>query len=297
MKLRLPAILLAPLLALALGACGGGASDEPEHPAPAPLLYAITSPNGTIEGWLFGTIHTLPDGVDWRTPAIEEAVAEADLLVVEIAELDDQAAIAQTFAALASTPGQPEIASRLPPDLRPQLAALISARGHDPEDFAATETWAAALMLAQSEDGGAASNGADRALLGDFAGREVRELEGAARQLGIFDQLPQRDQRDLLAGVIEEARLREADPERLRRAWLAGDEAALAAATTTGILADPELRQALLVDRNRAWARQIKPLLEDAPQPLVAVGAAHLVGPDGLAELLRQGGYRVERVR
>ena len=289
--------LLAPLLALALGACSGDASDQPEAPDPTPLLYTIASPDGAIEGWLFGTIHALPDGVAWRTPAIDEAMAEADLLVVEIAELADQATIAHTFAALATTPGQAEIGARIAPELRPQLAALIERSGHDPEDFVATETWAAALMLAQSEDGGSARNGADRVLLVEFAARPIRELEGAAGQLAIFDRLPQRDQRDLLAGVIEEARLREADPDRLRRAWLAGDEATISKATSQGILADPELRQALLVERNRAWARQVTPLLEDAAQPLVAVGAAHLVGPDGLAELLRQAGYRVERVR
>lgn len=284
-------------LLLALAACGGDASDAPEPPAPAPLLYTIASPDGAIEGWLFGTIHALPAGVAWRTAAIDEAVAKADLLVVEIAALDDQAAIAHTFAALATTPGQAEIGSRIDPALRPQLLALIEQVGHDPADFAATETWAAALMLAQSEDSGSARNGADRALLADFANRPIRELEGAARQLGIFDRLPQSDQRDLLAGVIEEARMRAADPDRLRRAWLAGDEAAIIEATTQGILADPELRQALLVDRNRAWNARILPLLKDAPQPLVAVGAAHLVGPDGLVELLRQAGYRVERVR
>lgn len=296
MTLRRPATLLALLAALALGACGGGSPEVPESP-PTPLLYTIASPGGEIEGWLFGTIHALPDGVAWRTAAIDEAVAEADLLVVEIADLGDQAMIAHTFAALATTPGQAEIGSRLPPALRPELVALVERGGYEAEDFAATETWAAALMLAQNGDGGSARNGADRALIGDFSGKPIRELEGPAKQLGIFDRLPQEDQRDLLAGVIAEARERAKDPERLRRAWLAGDEAVLVAATNSGILADPELRQALLVDRNLAWARQIAPLLEKPAQPLVAVGAAHLVGPDGLAELLRQRGYKVERLR
>lgn len=295
MTLRWPATLLALLAALVLGACGGGSPEVPESP-PTPLLYTIASPGGEIEGWLFGTIHALPDGVEWRTPALEEAAAQADLLVVEIAALEDQAAIAHTFAALASSPGQPEIGARVAPSQRQDLYRLIERGGYKPEDFAAIETWAAALMLAQNSDGGSSRNGADPALLADFAARDIRELEGTARQLGIFDRLPPRDQADLLAGVIIEARERANDPDKLRRAWLAGDEAALVKATSSGILADPELRQALLVDRNRDWARQIAPMLEATLRPLVAVGAAHLVGPQGLAELLRQRGYTVERL-
>ncbi|MFZ9396090.1 MAG: TraB/GumN family protein [Erythrobacter sp.] len=297
MTLRLPATLLVLVSALALGACEGEAPGRLDSPTPSPLLYTISAPDGATEGWLFGTIHTLPDGVEWRTPALEQAIDEADLLVVEIAALDDAADIAHTFAALASSPGQPEIGARVPASQRQELLALVERSGHDPADFAETETWAAALMLAQNSDNGSASNGADRALLRDFANREIRELEGTARQLGIFDRLPERDQRDLLTGVIAEAKERKSDPERLRRAWLAGDEATLIDATTSGILADRELRAALLTNRNRDWAGQLERMLRQPEQPMVAVGAAHLVGPEGLAELLRQAGYRVARVQ
>ena len=38
-------------------------------------------------------------------------------------------------------------------------------------------------------------------------------------------------------------------------------------------------------------------LLKQTPRPLVGVGAAHLVGPDGLAALLEQRGYTVRRLQ
>jgi uncharacterized protein YbaP (TraB family) len=37
-------------------------------------------------------------------------------------------------------------------------------------------------------------------------------------------------------------------------------------------------------------------MLKDAARPLVAVGTAHLVGPEGLAASLRARGYRVTRI-
>lgn len=53
--------------------------------------------------------------------------------------------------------------------------------------------------------------------------------------------------------------------------------------------------QKLLSDRNRAWLPQILRTLPQKPT-LIAVGGAHLFGEDGLIELLRQAGYRVQPV-
>jgi hypothetical protein len=151
-------------------------------------------------------------------------------------------------------------------------------------------------MLAQVDAEGSPENGVDRALIRDFAGRDVREFEGAADQLVIFDRLPERDQRDLLEGVVREASDENADRGRLRRAWLSGDIAVLEEATNTGIMADPELRAALLVDRNTRWLALLAGELRAPERPLVAVGAAHLVGPDGLPAMLEARGYIVRRV-
>ena len=48
-------------------------------------------------------------------------------------------------------------------------------------------------------------------------------------------------------------------------------------------------------DRNRKWMEKITMTLP-VQRVLVAVGAAHLVGKDGLINLLRERGYTVEPV-
>jgi uncharacterized protein YbaP (TraB family) len=83
---------------------------------------------------------------------------------------------------------------------------------------------------------------------------------------------------------------------RLRNAWIAGDLEVLEEATQSGILADPEVREALLTGRNRAWAERLLIDLADPPKPLIAVGAGHLVGPDSLKAMLEQRGYTVTLV-
>lgn len=293
MARRLAAGVIASLLLIGLAACGNRPADGPP---PNPLLYEIASADGAVEGWMLGTIHALPDGTDWRTPAIGRVIDTADLLVVEVGEVKGRDEGPSIYRSLARSPGLPPLAQRLPADLRPQLASLLERGGLDESAFAAEESWAAAIGLARIEAAGDPANGVDRALITDFAGRPVRQLEGLRGQLSIFDRLPETAQREMLAAVVRESTSAGRDPERLVRAWLAGDAATIEQSTREGFLADPTVREALLTGRNRRWAAALVPLLAEAPRPLIAVGAAHLVGPEGLAALLEAQGYRIRRI-
>ena len=260
---------------------------------PSPALWRAERSDGA-RAWLFGTIHALPDGVEWRTSALDRALAEADLLLVEVADLDDETGRALLFHRYAATPGQPPLAERVHPALRGALEAALAAKGHATKDFAATESWAAALMLAPGQPGGESANGVDRALIAGFDG-PVRELEGAERQFAIFDALPEREQRDMLEAVVREAAAPAAERSAPARAWRRGDMAALEAIASRGLLADPELREALLTRRNRRWARRVD--AEAGPKVLfVAVGGAHMVGDEGFPALLARRGWRVARI-
>lgn len=284
------------LAALALSACER--ARPPDLPPADPALWEIAFADGRPAGWLFGTIHALPEGAEWRTPAIDRAIVDADLLVVEVEDLEDSAKLAATFTRLShSAEPLPPLSQRVPPAMRPRLAALLARGGYRETDFKATETWGAAITLAQLADDSLGENGVDRALLRDFRARQVEELEGIEGQLAIFDALPEADQRDLLGAVVAEETMSSADTAKLAKLWLRGDMAAIAREGDEGLLADPELRQALLTERNREWAERIVALLKAGKRPLVAVGAAHLAPPEGLPELLAREGFTVRRVR
>lgn len=284
-------------LVLALAGCSDAPGEDTGGPPPSPLLYEIANADGGVEGWMFGTIHALPPGTSWRTPAIDRVSEIADILVVEIAALDDRQGLAATFAALGTTPGQLPLDQRVPAPLHAQLAVLLERGNLDADQFTSTESWAAALMLAQINAEGDPDYGVDRALIREFPAERVREFEGARGQLAIFDTLPEPEQRELIAAVVMEADVSRTRARSLRRAWLTGDEAALIETTTTGIMADAELREALLLARNRRWDAAIAAMLDQAERPLIAVGTAHLVGPEGLVARLESRGYRVNRLR
>lgn len=288
------AALLALLASLLLAGCGREASPPPAPGAPA--LWVVEDAEGRTAGWLFGAIHALPDGARWRTPALDRAAAAAGVLLVEVRDLDPKR-IAAEFERLARDRPGPPLAARLNPVAQRELAELLAREGMAARRFDGLETWAAALALAQFGDAMKARNGVDRALLASFVGKPVRELEGAADQLAIFDALPEADQRAMLAAVIAEQDRAETDPIALARAWLAGDTARMARLVRTGLLAEPALYEALLAKRNRAWLKGIIPLLNQGQRPLVAVGTAHLLGPDGLPALLTARGYAVRRIQ
>lgn len=289
-------IALALLLALAGCSDGRGDVEAEEYPSPSPLLYEIANSHGEVEGWLFGTIHALPDGAAWRIPAVDSVVDEADLLIVEVAELDNSRDISAIFGRLSVTPDLPPISQRVSSPLRGDLETMIGRSDFDEGSFTNIENWAAAIMLSQVDAVGRPRNGVDRALIRQFAGRPVRGFETAEEQLRIFDTLAPADQTDLLEGTVREwAKARE-NPGRLTRAWLIGDLATLEETTTSGIMADPELREALLVGRNERWFAELVPILEGETKPLVAVGTAHIVGPDGLPAMLEALGYTITRL-
>ncbi|GGB97788.1 TraB/GumN family protein [Novosphingobium endophyticum] len=278
--------LLALLAPFALLAC----SSEPRPADPA--LWRVDGPGGK-RAWLFGTIHAAKQPLAWQTPTVRQALEQSDTIMVEVANLAEEAEVSATFARLAKSEGQPPLSRRVDSDERQALAMLLGKSGYRDSDFAAMDTWAAALILARAgaseED---ARNGVDRAVIAEAGERPVVELEGAARQLGLFDALPEAEQRDLLGAVVLEASRSDAD---LAESWRTGDMEAIEKETRRGLLADPELREILFTGRNRAWTGKVTAAMKSGQTPFVAVGAAHMAGPQGLPAMLAARGYTVTR--
>jgi uncharacterized protein YbaP (TraB family) len=287
--------LVAALLALlALSACAA----EPPAPQPAdPALWRIDGPRGE-HGWLFGTIHALDRPALWRSGKVNRAFDDSDRVVVEVANLADKEALRKTFAGMSRSPGLPPVAARVDPALRPRLAELLRAVRAREANFVGVETWAVALSLARaSEAPEDSANGIDRAVLAAAGKRPVVELEGAVAQLGLFDALPEAEQRDLLNAVLRDAGAIDNESRDLAQAWRKGDMTTIEAETRKGLLADPELRAALFTGRNKAWTDKLAAMLAQGAHPFIAVGAAHMAGPEGLPAMLEARGYTVTRVQ
>lgn len=293
----LRSLLLLTLAALA-AACG-----KADGPSGQPALYRVDPPGASADsapaGWLFGTIHALPPESQWRRPAIDDALRDSGVLMVEVADLDP-AAVRETFARLSIDPDLPPLDQRISPEYRDELDELLDETGVNAQQFRTVESWAAAITLSalvQAQSGMDSQAGVDRSLIAEYAPRPVKGLETVQQQFAIFDRLDEDAQQDLLESMLSD---KDSDPREMTDAWLAGDTQVLAGLMDMGLGdsdADRSLRQALLTDRNRRWVDPIVTAMEQGQQPFVAVGAGHIGGSDGLIALLEARGWTVTPVR
>lgn len=286
----LPVLLAAVLLPAAAGAGGPG------------VLWAVEGRQNTV--YLLGSVHLLRDADGGGlTGAAEAAYADAERVVMEI-DLDDPA-VADPAAVLAQMqrtallpPGQ-TLRGVLGPDYE-AIARQVAGSGLDLEMLEPFAPWFVATLLMQAELAGRGF----RPELGveqRIAERAVRDrkpiagLETPAEQFAVLARLPLPGQRRFLQMTLEELQDTDAELDRMLEAWRAGDTVALAELLSEGYEEFPELYGPLTEDRNRAWVEEIGGLLDDPDDYLVVVGALHLVGRNGVVDLLRGRGYEVTR--
>jgi uncharacterized protein len=124
-------------------------------------------------------------------------------------------------------------------------------------------------------------------------GRPVAGLETAEEQVELFTGMSDAMSKQILAATLDESTYTSQTPEDLYRIWRTGDAPAMDKLIRDMQRRYPELHVRLLAARNRAWLPQlVERFGGDTPQ-LVVVGAAHLVGPEGLIALLKERGFEL----
>lgn len=280
---------------LPLTACAAEAA-----PAAKPAMWKVADADTTL--YLFGTIHLLPEGQGWRTARMDEALARADELVLEVANVDDMMASAQAMARLGMSPGLPPIAQRVPEGKRTALRAMIAESGYPEAVYDRLETWAAAIPLLGvtfKRLGLDPSLGIERQIGNPFraSGKAVTGLETIEQQLGYFDTLSESAQRDLLLSVVEDSAETRAEFKTMLAAWASGDLKGIERSFDDETRMSPELKSALMSRRNAAWADWLARRMDKPGTVFVAVGAGHLAGPDSVQAILKKKGLKAKRVQ
>jgi uncharacterized protein YbaP (TraB family) len=280
------------LAILALVACAPALAD--------PALWVATSRTATV--YLFGTVHVLPAGTHWHDPAFDKALTASGSLYVE--EDDDDPVTMQALVLEYGMDLQHPLSAQLDPADRVRLDAAAAAAGvtGGAATLDAMKPWLAALTLTVApivKAGYDPRSGADKQLEREFkaAGKPVDAFETAGQQVRYFADLPSTLQMDLLRSTLDDAAKGPAEIKSLIHAWLSGDVPAIAKNLNGGMRRHyPQLYKVLLVDRNRHFARRIAGLLKQRGTVFVAVGAAHLAGPDSVQAQLATLGVDAERV-
>jgi uncharacterized protein YbaP (TraB family) len=286
------------IAALAASAC----ADAKPSGAPAePAVFAVRDADSTI--YLYGTVHVRPNGSDWGGPIAHAALASASDVWTEMDISPETDARGQQIARqLSAAPANRPLSSWLTPTENARLAALCARLGIESSALEPLQPWAASLtltLLPIMRAGYDPQSGVDRDVDAYADAHHLREhaFETIDEQLGFLAGLSPQLQHQMLLEAIDEAAQGPSEIAEMTRAWERGDTAALERSVVDETRRDyPELYQVLFVRRNAAWLPVIERELAGSNTEFVAVGAGHLLGPDGLIAQLRARGLHVERV-
>lgn len=274
-----------------------GCGAAPEMVQARPALWLVADDDTHV--YLFGSVHALPDHMIWDGGPVQRAITKADTLVVELAPAEISK-IGAVFARLASRNTPLAIEDRLTPSARAAYDALgIRERLALSDDL---DDWAVSLALGQQASkasGLATENGVEAQIVAEFsaAKKKIIGLETAEMQLMMFETLPAETQRILLNNALIKSDEAVRDIHALLGAWSKGDVTAMEKLITRDMADAPIAHHRIITARNQRWAAWAAQQMEQPGTLLLAVGAGHMVGSEGLPALLAAKGLTVTRLQ
>ena len=281
--------LLLPLLSLL--AAGSAAAD-----ADAPFLWQVQGPKANH--YLLGSVHLLPGseselpaGIGDAYDAVDGVVCETDIGAIE--QLQVQVAL------LAAARTQVGLKSEIGDKMYAQLGKFTGKLGIPAGTCDPFHAWFCAMTLeifTYRKAGFTGDNGIDKQIYSwaEQDGKDVRWLEAPASHIGLFTGMGTALSREFLASALDESTGDAAsEPQELLHAWRDNDVATIEKLDRELKATYPEVYQHLLAQRNRNWMPQLRRILDSGEPQMIVVGAAHLVGPDGLIAQLKARGYKV----
>ena len=264
------------------------------------LLYEIKSDAGTV--YLFGTLHVGKPEFYPLNARTNEAFAASSVLYLEVNL--SEAGLALNATELATYPEGTSLDRVLSPSAMAKVDAALQRYRIPREAAIRMKPWMLGQTLLLME---ATRRGYDPALASEIhllglaaaQHKEVRGLETLTQQFAIFDRMPEAAQQRFLEDIVDEI----SGPRMAKHldalvdAWARGDggalESELARERAEATPYEREVLPRLIDDRNRSMAEAIAWLAKESRIAFVAVGALHLVGPDGILALLRSSGFSV----
>jgi uncharacterized protein len=262
-----------------------------------PSMWVIRDQDSTI--YLIGTLHLLRHETQWDAAKVKKTVAESTALWLEVAN-NDQASLLPVVAQY-GVDREKTLSSKLNAAQKEKLARLAASYGVPMASLEPMKPWMAALMFAVlplQKAGYDPSAGIDRFLRtqAEKEGDKIYGFETAEEQVRFFADLPETEQIAFLEETLGDAEKGLAQLEKLAKAWIEGDDETLGNILVNEFKREaPAIYEKFLVQRNIAWSEKVAGILKGSGVQQIAVGAAHLAGPDSLQVQLAKRGIKAER--
>ena len=268
---------------------------------------------GQQPDWLLGTMHLSDPRVTELPDEAREAFDRASVVLLESDEiLDQQKAAAKLMARpdLMFFSGKETIADYLTPDEQKLLEDGLMSRGMPFTAVAKMKPWILTSMVAlptcelSRKAQGIPFLDMKLARDGLAAGKEVKGVETLAEQMDVVASLPMSFHVKSLVGTVKYPQYTADMMETTLQLYLQGQ---IGLVFPAGNYFAPEknaddfkdralFEEKLITMRNHHMADRGEPILARG-NVFMAVGALHLIGDQGLVELLRKKGYTVTAVK
>lgn len=250
--------------------------------------------------YLLGSIHFMKSDAYPLSPAIEGAYETSGLLVFET-DIEGLAGAATSLMTAGTLDGGTTLEDVLPEELYADVSGRLEALGMSIDLFNTTRPWMLALTLTSMElmtEGYLGTEGIDA----HFSSRAKRDgkvrqgLESIEYQVSLFADLSMEDGEDFLRYTLEDLDLVIPLVDDLVQAWKRGDSGRIEELLAEGFDEHEAIFGRFVIERNHRWMDAIEQLFLGDTDAMVIVGALHLVGEQGLIELLRAKGYEIEQL-
>lgn len=263
-----------------------------------PAMWVIKDADSTI--YLIGTMHLLKHDAEWNAEKVKKTVHESTELWLEVADFDNQSAMAPLMAKFGVDPQHP-LSSRLSEDQRKRLEKIATTYNIPAASLEPMRPWLAALVLAVGpimKAGYDPKAGVERVLNAQAVaeGDKIRGFETAEEQIRLLADLSDAEQVAFLVSMLDDLEKGFDLLDQLAKAWIDGDTDTITRLSVDEMKREaPTVYQKLIVQRNIAWSEKIVEMLKGSGVQQIAVGAAHLAGPDSVQAQLAKRGIKVER--
>ncbi len=255
----------------------------------------------TAEVTLLGSIHLGSKGMYPMPKEIETAYNTSQNLVVEI-DLNkiDQAAIMSTVQTTGIYKGNETLWKHIKPATAEALKKFCKTYVLPESALDKMKPWLVGItvaLLPLQQAGMEAELGIDRYFLDKAKDKKnVISLETADWQIKLLSSVPEELQDTYLLETIQQSTDPKLAGQQMVKLWMDGDPVAFSKWVDKNMKMPGDMGRKLLEDRNHPMADAIEKLLKGNEKSFVVVGAAHMVGKEGIVALLSAKGYKVTQI-
>lgn len=264
-------------------------------------VWKVSDADSTV--FLAGSVHLLREK-DLPIPAAFDRVyEEAEEIVFEI----DMATMMRPETAaemreLGSLPEGEQLSDRFSDGTMTRLRSYLKDRGM-PENFFETYNPGMVFLLLSSFEASRAGAKPELGLEMTFFAKSVKDkkpsrgLETIAYQISRLNSFENTRIEELINSTLDELPESEETLDAITEAWKTGKAGDLAEVIGESESFSAELREILLIQRNRNWIPEIQKALATDRDVMFLVGAGHLVGEESVVDLLREKGLEVTQLK